>query len=532
MENNCEYISYKSTGFFSGMMIDYINGDDKLHPFYSHPVSIEGIKKSIDARKDYTTDRSLLIAELQKQYKGISLAAKQQNNLELLADANTFTVCTAHQPVIFTGPLYFIYKILHAIKLADHLNEEIQEYKFVPFFYMGSEDADLDELGHIHINGERLGWDTKQTGAVGRMKVDKGLIKLIDRIAGQIAITEAGRELADMFRLAYKEGATIQEATLQLVNELFKDFGLLILIPDNAELKRQFNPVVKKELTAGFSHPLVEETCSRLSKNYKQQASGREINLFYLSENKRERIEKLNDKFRVIGEKIEWTEEEILAEVDAHPDRFSANVILRGLFQETVLPNIAFIGGGGETAYWLELKKVFEAVNIPFPMLIVRNSFLLHSGEQKQLAARLGFKIEELFQPAGQLVNMLVTRESNIQLTLADEKEQLEIFYNRLREVSGKVDVTLAEHTANLRQKAFEKLEALEKKMLRAEKKKFEAQQRQVNKLKHLLFPNNSLQERMENFSPFYSAYGQQFLQLLYTNSLTMEQQFAILQLP
>ncbi len=530
METNCEYISYESTGYFSKMMIDYVKADEKLQPFFKYPVSLDGMKASIEARKQFDTPRNLLVQELRKQYKDLDLSEKQEENLQLLLKKNTFTVCTAHQPNIFTGPLYFIYKILHAVKLADHLNDQIRENKFVPVYYMGSEDADLDELGHINLHGEKLEWDTKQTGAVGRMKVDKNLIKLIDRIAGQIEATPSGKELISLFRESYKEGETIQQATLKVVNELFKDFGLLVLIPDNAELKRQFNTVVKKELTEHFSHPLVEKATNELSVHYKPQASGREINLFYLTETKRERIEKEGERFKVDGAGLSWNKEEVLAEVDAHPERFSANVILRGVFQESVLPNIAFIGGGGEIAYWLELKRVFEAANVPYPVLIVRNSFLLIEDIHRQSAQKLGFEITDLFETTEQLINRLVKRDSNRQLTLIKEKELLQNVYKQLKEVTGKIDFTLSQHTAALQTKALEKVEGLEKKMLRAEKRKFEAQQRQIAKLRRQLFPNNSLQERQENFSAFYGKYGKEWLTKIYEASLSLNQEFGIIE--
>jgi len=531
METNCQYIGYDSTGYFSKMMIDYVRGNEKLKPFYKYPVSLDGIKASIEARKQFDTPRDLLVQELSKQYQHITLAEKQQQNLQSLLDNDTFTVCTAHQPNIFTGPLYFIYKILHAIKLADHLNKKIPGSKFIPVYYMGSEDADLDELGHINLKGEKLEWETQQTGAVGRMKVDKQLIKLIDGIAGQIEVQPHGKELISLFKEAYKEGEAIQQSTLKLVNELFKDFGLLVLIPDNAELKRQYNPVIKKELLEQFSHSIVEKTGSRLNDHYKVQASGRELNLFYLTDTKRERIEKQGSIFKVEALGLSWSQEEVLAEVDAHPERFSANVILRGLFQETILPNIAFIGGGGEVAYWLELKEVFEACNVPYPMLIVRNSFLLIDNNAKKSAEKLSFSITDFFKEAEKLFNALVKRESTQQLTLSKEKEDLQSFYNHLKEVTDKIDVTLSQHTQALGTKAFEKLEALEKKMLRAEKRKFEAQQRQITKLRQQLFPSNSLQERQENFASFYGKYGKELLRELYNSSLTLEQQFAVLSL-
>lgn len=531
METDCEFISYESTGYFSKMMIDYVKGDEKLKPFYPYPVSLEGIKASIEARKQFETPRTLLVEELRKQYQGLALTQSQEQNLQLLLQENTFTVCTAHQPNIFTGPLYFIYKILHAVKLADYLNNNIPGNKFVPVYYMGSEDADLEELGHINLNGEKLNWETKQTGAVGRMKADKQLLKLIDRIAGELEVDAHGKELLTLLRSAYKEGESIQQCTLQLVNELFKDFGLLVLIPDNAELKRKFNPVVKKELIEQFSYSLVETTSSQLSEHYKIQASGRNINLFYLAETKRERIEKEGERFKAEGIGLSWSEEEILDEADEHPERFSANVILRGVFQEMILPNIAFIGGSGEIAYWLELQKVFEACNVPFPVLIIRNSFLLINKEQQQLTRKLGFEVTDLFKPAEQLINSLVTRESRVQVLLGKEKEEMQLYYKHIKEVAGKIDITLTEHTAALQVKALEKIEGLEKKMLRAEKRKFESQQRQVNKLKKQLFPGNSLQERVDNFSPFYAKYGKEWLNNIYQASLSLEQQFGILEL-
>jgi len=531
METNCEYISYGSTGYFSKMMIDYVSGDEKLKPFYNYPVSVGGIRASIEARKQFETPRATLVEELRKQYANLPLTKRQEQNLQLLLQQNTFTICTAHQPNIFTGHLYFIYKILHAVKLADFLNDKIPENNFVPVYYMGSEDADLDELGHIFLSGEKLEWKTKQTGAVGRMKVDKELIKLIDRIAGQLEVEEHGKELINLLKSAYKEGISIQNATLQLVNELFKDFGLLVIISDNGKLKKQFNPIVKKELIEQFSHSLVERTGEQLNKHYKVQASGREINLFYLTETKRERIEKDGETFKAEGLGLSWNEEEMLGEVDEHPERFSANVILRGVFQEMILPNIAFIGGGGEIAYWLELKKVFEACNVPFPVLIVRNSFLIINSIQEQQIKKLGFEINELFKPAEQLINFLVTRETDLQLSLVKEKKELHNFYKHIKEVTAKIDITLSEHTKALEVKALEKIDALEKKMLRAEKRKFEAQHRQINKLRQQLFPGNSLQERADNFSPFYAKYGKGWLSEIYQASLGLEQQFGILRI-
>lgn len=522
-------LSYAQTGYFSRLVADYIAGDEKLTPFLKHPVSMDGIRQSIESRKQFNTNRELLVTALQQQYNNIPVTDAVKENIHKLSSPNTFTICTAHQPNIFTGPLYFLYKILHAAKLADTLKKELPQYDFVPVYYMGSEDADLDELNNITIQGNKLVWQTKQTGAVGRMKVDDELLKLIHAINGQIAVLPNGKELVQLFAECYRKGATIQQATFELVNKLLGEFGVIVLIPDNADLKRAYIPVVKKELLEGFSHSLVETTAAELDKHYKVQASGRDINLFYLIDDKRERIEKIGGQYTVSSLQLSFSETEILKELEEHPERFSANVILRGVFQETILPDIAFIGGGGEVAYWLELKKVFEAVNVPYPMLVLRNSFLLMNEEQKQKTDKLELYIADLFKPELELINQLVKKRTANDLSLNNEIAALQKLYDQLKQKAEPVDKTLLPHIESLLAKAKKRVEELEKKILRSEKRKYEAEQRQIQGLKQTLFPNNSLQERVENIAYFYGVYGKRLLNVLYENSLSLEEEFVVL---
>ncbi len=529
MNTTAQFISYGQTGYFSKMVTDYISGEEKLLPFYNYPVSKEGIKAAIEQRKLFSTDRQLLIEIVTKQYQDIELKEKQKNYLKQLSSTNTFTICTAHQPNIFTGYLYFIFKILHVIKLAEELQIEMPENNFVPVYYMGSEDADLDELGHIFLHGEKFEWATKQTGAVGRMKVDKVLTQLIDTISGQLSIFPFGEEVVELMKQCYQEGVTIEQATFKLVNQLFAAYGLLILLPDDVLVKSAFIPIIKKEITEGFSNLAVKETVSQFPAVYKAQASGREINLFYLLQDKRERIEQFGDEFIIINTELKFTLPQILQELNDHPERFSPNVILRPVLQELILPGIVFIGGGGEIAYWLELKKVFEAVNVPYPMLIVRNSFMIVNKELQAIVEKLKLNYKALFKPALEQVNQLVQRDSLVQLSLQKEKQQLTDLYEQLKNISGSIDVTLKKHTAALFTQALHKINVLEKKMLSAERKKFDAQQRQLQKVRQQLFPNNNLQERIVNMMPFYASWGDDFIEMIYNNSKGLNQEFGII---
>lgn len=531
MDFSCKQISYNETGFFSKVVSNYLSGDNFLKKFYSHTPDIEGIKNAIAARKNFATNRKVLVDELGKQYQSVQLSFIQNKNIQSLLNENTFTITTAHQPNIFTGPLYFIYKIFHAIKLADTLNKQLGNYHFVPVYYMGSEDADLDEIGTTAINNKKIIWQTQQTGAVGRMKVDKAFINLIDEIHGQIGVLPFGNELTEKFRKAYFLGKPVQQATFELVNELFAEYGLLVVVPDNSNLKKLFQSVVKKEITGQFSHGIVDETTKLLLQQYKVQAKGRELNLFYLIDDKRERIEVSSSGFRVPGLNIVWSEDEILKELNNYPERFSANVILRGVFQETILPNIVFIGGGGELAYWLELKNVFNAVNVPYPVLLLRNSFLIVNKNQGEKINQLGFSEQDFFKDELSLLNTFVQKQSANQLSISNEIQQINNVYEQLKKVSGNIDITLSQHTEALHSKALNKLQELEKKLLKAERRKFSESQHKISAIKNQLFPGNGLQERAENFSSFYAQFGKEWMQMIYDASPALEQKFIIISL-
>ena len=420
-------------------------------------------------------------------------------------------------------------KLLHAISLAESLNKQMPDDHFVPVFYIGSEDNDLDELSQLNLDGQKLRWETKQTGAVGRMKVDKGLIALIHRLEGRLGVEPFGAALMALVKDCIYGGVTITEATFRLLNHLFADYGLLILQPDQPELKRQMIPVFKADLDSHMPYQLVEKSRSELGEHYKIQVNPREINIFYLEENTRQRITKKDGIFFVEGTNRQFTEMEMAAELDDHPERFSPNVVLRGIYQETILPNIAFIGGGSETAYWLELKGLFDYFKVPFPVLVLRNSFLLMSQEQEARLQKTGWTVDDLFQSDFDLMNRLVKKQSEHVLSLEKEIAETKLFYAKISTASTAIDQTLKQHVAAIEKKAITHLETLEKKMLRAEKRKFETEHRQLQKIKAELFPNNGLQERVENILPFYARYGKDIIDCIYRHSPAADMQFGII---
>lgn len=529
MNFKADFIDIKTTGYFSRLVTDYIDREKGLQPFYLHEVSIEGIKAAIESRKTISTNRKLLVNHLVEQYKKVPTSPLVTTNIKALTSEDTFSICTAHQPNIFTGHLYFIYKIIHSIKLADYLNKEIPANKFVPVYYMGSEDADLEELGHIYIHGKKYEWNTEQTGAVGRMVIDDSFIGLLNAIEGQLSGEAYGKELIDLLRKAYIKGQTIEQATFNLVNDLFGAYGLIVLLPDSSELKGEMKDIFKDDLLNQTAERIVKNVNDRLPKEYKVQASPREINLFYLKDNIRNRITREKEEFHVEDTNLHFSEEEIMNELDKNPERFSPNVILRPLFQEIILPNVVFIGGGGEIAYWLQTKDLFDHYKVPFPILLLRNSFEIIDSKTKLLVEKLDIQTEDIFKSEPQIIKEMVQKRSREQLSLEDERKAIEADYNKIKETAEAVDSSLLQHTEALKVKALHQIDTLENKILKAEKKKFDAEQRQISKLKQKLFPSGALQERVDNLLPYYAKWGNGFLKELYNASQTLEQQFCIL---
>ncbi len=528
MDCSTRFIPYEKTQLFSSLVLDYLRDAPEIKPLYSYRPDQEGFRKAMADRKAFPTDRNLIYDVFNTLYAS-NATASQRANIEALLSPETFTICTAHQPNIFTGYLYFIYKIIHAIKLAEELKELFPGAYFVPVYYMGSEDNDLEELGQIKLGGIKLEWKTKQTGAVGRMKVDKDFLRVMGEIEGQLGVQPNGMDLMSVLRDSYQEGTTIAESTFRLVNHLFAGYGLLVLQADNADLKKRMQPVFEDDLFLHKPYELVTRTGELLHERYKVQVNPREINLFYLLDHNRERITGNAVNFAVEPLNMTFTREQLIGELRQYPERFSPNVVLRGLYQETILPNIAFIGGGAEIAYWLELKSLFDHYSVPFPVLVLRNSFMIMTKEQERKLHLLGFQPEDLFSTEDQLMNSYVKKFSKHNIDIKEEILAAESVFDKLKQKAGAVDVTLVQHIEALHTKLQKQLDTAAKKILRAEKRKFENERNQLQRIRSSVFPGNSLQERVDNFMPFYASRGKSFIENIYRQSPALQHEFGVM---
>jgi bacillithiol biosynthesis cysteine-adding enzyme BshC len=538
MKYTATSIPYSATGVFSSLVNDYISGNGTARDYVPYTPNLEGIKKAIQQRKFSAIQRQTLVSVLENQYqvlgtikeeKNIAAFEKVQANIGLLKNDNCFAVTTAHQPNLFTGPLYFFYKIIHVIKLAAELKAQFPENDFVPVYYMGSEDADLAEVGSYNIDGAKHQWKTKQTGAIGRMLVDDHLLQLLQNLEGYWTVKPDGKEALAIIKSAYKKGNTINQSTLQMVHLFFGQYGLVVVQPDDAKLKSLFVEVMQKELTTQFSHTAIQPTLKSLSENYHVQSEGRAINLFYLKDATRNRIEKNGELFSVVDTNIQFTQAEIIQELQAYPDRFSPNVILRGAYQETIIPSVVFVGGGGELAYWMELKNVFEQAGVDYPVIILRNSFLFINDKQAKQWASLEFNIEALFNSTQALEIAFVKTQSVENLVLTEHIASLTDLYKLIQQDVIKIDSSLGDHALNLSVQAQKKLALLEKKMIRAEKRKQHTSLARIHSIKSELFPDNNLQERVENFSNWIGDFGWSWVEAILNNSNSVDASFTII---
>jgi bacillithiol biosynthesis cysteine-adding enzyme BshC len=522
-------ISYQESGYFSKLIVDYLDEKSELKPFYNRFPKIENFKDQIAEKQQNFPheNRKLLVAELEKQYLNFDISEETQKNIQLLKSNNAFTITTGHQLNLFTGPLYFIYKIVSTINLCKQLKKNYPNQDFVPVYWMASEDHDYEEINYFNFKNNKIQWEKECKGPVGRLATS-GLEELLDTFTKELGTSENAKYLIDLFTKSYLEHSNLAAATRYLANELFKKEGLVIVDGDAISLKKIVAPYLKEELLHETSFEKVTKTATQLSE-YKIQVNPRVINLFYIEDDLRERILIENGTYKVNNTAITFTQNEILSELENHPEKFSPNVILRPLYQEVVLPNLCYIGGGGELAYWLELKSNFEAHNITFPILLLRNSVVIASTKQAAKGSKLGICFGELFLNQQELISQKTKEVSKFSIDFTIQKEALENQFKELNAIALQTDKSFIGAVKAQEAKQIKGLENLEKRLLKAEKRVHTEYLKQIMDLQNELFPNQSLQERKLNFSEFYLEYGADLIQKLLTELEPLKQEFKVI---
>lgn len=525
-------IPFKDTGFFSELIEDYLDQRDDLKPFYGRFPALQAFKTQIeDKEREFPREhRSIVSAVLKKQYAVLDTSDSTLKHIEALEDSKTFTVVTGHQLNLFTGPLYFVYKILCAVKLSAQLREAYPDCHFVPVYWMASEDHDFEEINHFNFRGKEIRWNREAFGGVGRMDTE-GLEAVFETFSADLGPGKRADTLRNLFRNAYLNHSNLASATQYLANELFGHLGLVILDADEPRLKELFTPHIENDLFKNLGYKAVGKSIEKLNGlpgNYRIQVSPREINFFYLTDGLRSRLIAEDGGFSVVDSKLRFTESELRTVLRDHPERFSPNVTTRPLYQEVILPNLCYIGGGGELAYWLELKEFFDASEVTFPILLLRNSALLMGEKQREKLQKLKLGINDLFLDTNRLVEKRVREISDVPIDFSVQREHLKKQFSGLYELAEKTDKSFLGAVKAQEVKQLKGLDRLEKRLLKAQKRKLTDEVSRVRDLQDALFPGGSLQERSRNFSEFYLDYGPGLFQVLLDDFEPLDLEFSV----
>ena len=525
-------IPFKKTNYFSSLICDYLDEKKELQKFYNRFPNLDSFKDQIEEKqKSFSNEtRKHIVEVLKQQYKNIKASQETLNNIDNLKFEKTFTVTTGHQLNLFTGPLYFLYKIVSTINLTKQLKQRFPKYNFVPIYWMATEDHDFEEINYFNFKGKKVQWSKSSKGAVGELST-KGLEEVYKVFSKTLGIGKNADDLNRLFKEAYIKHNDLASATRYLANALFSHYGLVILDANEKDLKRAFVPYMKDELQHETAFKAVSKTNQDLNKfsKYTIQVNPREINLFYLIKDLRERIVFKEGRYNVLNTTLSWTEKELHEELTKYPERFSPNVIMRPLYQEVILPNLCYIGGGGELAYWLQLKAYFEKNKVSFPMLLLRNSVLVKTEKQTMKQEKLNLSNEDLFLKQNDLAKKMTKAWSVIAIDFSDQKAHLEKQFIDLYKLAKETDESFIGAVSAQEKKQKNGLEHLEKRLLKAQKHKFGDKLQRIKVLQDSLFPNQSLQERHHNFSELYLEYGSDLISNLIANLNPLQGEFMVL---
>lgn len=535
MPTDC--ISFKDTGFFSKLICDYLDEKKDLQPFYNRFPTLKNLEAQIKEKQASFSieNRKALSEALSNQYKNSNTSNATLKNIKAFAEENTFTITTGHQLNLFTGPLYFLYKIISTINFTEKAKQKYPKHNFVPIYWMATEDHDFLEINHFQLNGKKIAWNNEKglhndNGYVGEY-TNEGLEAVFTVFENELGIGNHADYLKELFKKGYLEHQNLTDASRYIVNELFSTYGLVIVDGNDRALKQLFIPVIEQELKSKSSFEHVSNTTEKLNElGIGAQVTPREINLFYGKDGVRARIEVNGNGFKVVDHDIKWDSFEAIKEAyTKFPEQFSPNVILRPVYQEVILPNLCYIGGGGELAYWFQLKEAFKSFSIPFPMLLLRNSALLISKKQQEKLEKLNLTPQELFLKSSSLINYKVRQISDIKIDFSEQKKHLENQFLDLKEIAKQTDITFLNAVNAQEVKQLKGLDNLEKRLLKAQRIKLSDHVNRLTEVHSNLFPMQSLQERKLNFSEFYLEYGEELIHTLKEELDPFEGEFKII---
>ncbi|MDX2246286.1 MAG: bacillithiol biosynthesis cysteine-adding enzyme BshC [Bacteroidia bacterium] len=471
----------------SDIRSDYLSGSPSLRSFYQYSPNNPDFSSIISAKSREDTDRKLLAAVITDQYKGLPEYELVNHHIRLLSRENTFTVTTGHQLALFGGPLFTTYKVLSTLRLADDLRQQFPDKNFVPIFWIHTEDHDFEEINHFFpAFNQKITYPGKFSGAVGEHVLEAEIEGIVPPLfSGEAA-------------LAFSSGKTLKDAYRAFIHNLFGKYGVVMLDASDPRLKARFRKVMQEEIRSSVAYKEVSRVSAELvAAGYPEQISPRDINLFYSDSQGRNRIIAANGGFDIVDRDLHFTAEELLELIEEHPEKISPNVSLRPLYQEMILPNLAYFGGWGEIGYWMQLKGVFDHFGINFPLILPRMSATIFRKSEVERWTNLGFRPEDIHKPLHELFRLYMPQiwdESPFQRLAADINHKIAELKTY---IETEVSETLSRSVEGQKVKMDEFVSNLEKKIHREKRAVHHRPFSEIETLKQAIQPDGAVQERI-----------------------------------
>jgi len=501
---------------FSKLFKTYVDQFQKLGNFYSiDPFDEDAIARKIN-NYEFPGDRSRTVELLRDFNKQFDVEQAALDNIERLKKENAVAIVTGQQLGIYGGPLYTILKTLGVIHLARKYERKLDQ-PVVPVFWLADEDHDYDEVRSVHVlNDDELkafGLPSKSDHleAVAEMKLPNELQSLRDDLKDSLLDTDFSDDLWDILDTCFTPGRTFLEAFGHFISRLFSSRGLVLAGSNYKKVKEATKDYLKISITkADEIRESLELQSNALDKEYHQQVKLYDSNLFYLDDKDgRAKINRGGDGWTTDTGK-QWQTDELIDEIESHPQKFSPNVFLRPILQDGLLPSIGYVAGPGEIAYYGQMKQMYSCFNLDMPVIFPRLSATLIEPAIDRILGELPFKFHEYSKRIEDLESDFVdrTEQTDIEAIFGDWKEKIEGISDPKRKEIAEIDPTLDGAAGKATAAYFNELNKLKGKVYRAVKSQEETQLNRIRRIKANLFPGDGLQERLISGIFYMNKYG------------------------
>ncbi|MGZ5497341.1 MAG: bacillithiol biosynthesis cysteine-adding enzyme BshC [Candidatus Aminicenantales bacterium] len=507
---------------------DYLYDFGKVREFYNgdfrEPAAFERQTERVRSRQIARDD---LAAVLSGQNESYGCGPETQGAIAKLARDEACAVVTGQQVGLFSGPLYTIYKALTAIKLADTLNHRGLG-SFVPVFWLASDDHDLAEIDHIALldKDNRLREIRCPTPSrvskvpVSKIPLPRDIGDCLEQLRDLTLDTEFKADILGSLSEAYQPGRSYVEAFGRWMTRLFKSRGLVFVDASHPRLKEMGREIFFREIAEGSpSTRRAVAASERLRQaGYEAQIPLHEgiLNQFY-AERERQAIQWKDGAYDIKGLPAMAAKEDLLKLAKEKPSVFSPNVLLRPLYQDAVLPTVAYVGGPSEIAYFGQLKGVYEAFGLPMPVIYPRKNVTIVERKIDHILKKYGLSVPDLWRNAAGAIGEITKQEipDSVGQALLLARDHLERDYAGVKAEILAFDPGLTESADRAKGKMNQQLDFLQKKVQQAARKRNDIAVQQLHKALDNLFPNQRLQERVFNIVPYLIKYGAPFIDQL-----------------